>query len=89
MGSETRADRIKYALESLLGDITVQVTDDSLAHAGHVGSSPSGETHFKLVVASKRFKDLSLVEQHRLVYSALEKELKSGLHAIEIQTKVE
>jgi stress-induced morphogen len=44
--------------------------------------------HFHVTVASPRFEGLSLVEQHRLVYEALEEPLADGtIHELRITTK--
>ena len=43
--------------------------------------------HFKAIVTSSSFNGKSLVEQHRMVYSALEEELKRKLHSLSIETK--
>ncbi len=45
--------------------------------------------HFVLTVTSEKFRGMALVEQHRLVYSALASLLESGeVHALKIKTKV-
>jgi stress-induced morphogen len=47
-----------------------------------------GGDHFQVTVASPRFAGLSLVEQHQLVYSALERPLADGtIHELRISTK--
>jgi stress-induced morphogen len=44
--------------------------------------------HFQVVLADARFNDLSLVDQHRLVYAALDAPLKDGtIHELRIKTK--
>ena len=44
--------------------------------------------HFHVTVASPRFDGLSLVEQHRLVYDALEEPLRDGtIHELRITTR--
>ena len=44
--------------------------------------------HFQVTVASPRFRGLSLVEQHRLVYDALARPLADGtIHELRIRTK--
>jgi stress-induced morphogen len=51
---------------------------------------PAGsETHFKVLVVSSRFSDVSLVKRHRMVNEALKSELDSGLHALSIVAKTE
>ena len=47
-----------------------------------------GGDHFQVTVASGRFDGLSLVEQHKLVYAALEEQLADGsIHELRIKTK--
>jgi stress-induced morphogen len=47
-----------------------------------------GGDHFQVTVASGRFDGLSLVDQHKLVYSALEEPLADGtIHELRIKTK--
>jgi stress-induced morphogen len=47
-----------------------------------------GGDHFQVMVASRRFDGLSLVEQHRLVYDALASPLADGtIHELRIKTK--
>jgi stress-induced morphogen len=47
-----------------------------------------GGDHFQVNVTSARFQGLSLVEQHRLVYAALEEPLADGtIHELRIKTR--
>ena len=49
-----------------------------------------GGDHFQVTVASPRFNGLSLVEQHRLVYAALEGPMADGtIHELRITTRGE
>ena len=44
--------------------------------------------HFQVIVTSSRFDGLPLVEQHRLVYDALEAPLADGtIHELRIKTR--
>jgi stress-induced morphogen len=44
--------------------------------------------HFQVTVASRRFEGLSLVDQHKLVYAALEGPLADGtIHELRIKTR--
>jgi BolA protein len=88
MESETRLTRIQKILAAALSPTELVVIDNSQAHAGHIGSSPSGETHYKVKVSSDKFQGLGLVEQHRMIYSLLASELKNGLHALEIEASI-
>ena len=43
----------------------------------------------KLLVISKSFEDISLIEQHKMVLLPLKKQFESGdLHALSIETRV-
>ena len=45
--------------------------------------------NFKLLVISKSFEDISLIEQHKMVLLPLKKQFQSGeLHALSIETRV-
>jgi len=47
-----------------------------------------GGDHFQITVASGRFDGLSLVDQHKLVYAALEEPLADGtIHELRIKTR--
>jgi stress-induced morphogen len=44
--------------------------------------------HFQVTVATERFRGLSLVEQHKLVYDALARPLRDGtIHELRIKTR--
>jgi stress-induced morphogen len=47
-----------------------------------------GGDHFQVTVASPRFNDLALLDQHRLVNEALAEPLRDGtIHELRIKTK--
>lgn len=84
----SRGQRISEILKRELKPIELEVKDVSYQHAGHAGVRGSnGETHFNLKVVSKEFEGKSMVKRHRLIYSLLEEELQSGLHALSIEAK--
>lgn len=84
----SRGYRIKEKLEKELRAIAVDVEDISYQHAGHSGVKGSdGETHFNVEVISEEFEGKSLVKRHRMIYSLLQDELQSGLHALSIVAK--
>lgn len=54
----------------------------------HMHSVPeNSETHFRVVIVSSHFDDLSLIQRHRKVNECLANELKSGVHALAIVAK--
>lgn len=56
------------------------VEDES--HQHHVPQN--AETHFKVVLVSEHFKNLSRIERHRQINNLLATELSSGLHALSL-----
>nr|XP_043620606.1 sufE-like protein 1, chloroplastic/mitochondrial [Erigeron canadensis] len=84
----SRGQRILNVLTRELESVELEVKDVSYQHAGHAGVRGSdGETHFNLKVVSKEFEGKSMVKRHRLIYSLLDDELQSGLHALSIEAK--
>ena len=42
--------------------------------------------HFSIVVISDKFKNMSLVDRHRMIYSIFKDEISKEIHAMQIQT---
>jgi BolA protein len=77
---------LEAALRERLSPSTLEVIDESAAHAGHAGANAEGRgTHFRVRIASPSFAGKSRVAQHRLVYDALQVFIAGGLHAIAIE----
>ena len=66
----SRRARIEALLQQALNPETLQVADDSAAHAGHGGFDAEG-SHFRVRIVSARFTGASRLARHRLVYDAL------------------
>ncbi|TNF58332.1 MAG: BolA family transcriptional regulator [Burkholderiales bacterium] len=82
------AGKIETVLRNALSPTTLEVIDESAAHAGHAGSNGLGYgTHFRVRIASPRFAGLNRVAQHRLVYDALRDFTAAGLHALAIEVR--
>lgn len=79
---QTRADRIRQALEARFAPTRLDVVDDSHRHAGHSGARPEGETHYGIVLVSAAFQGMSRVDRQRAVNDTLRAEFDTGLHAL-------
>ena len=78
---------IEQRLAELLRPTSLQVLDESAAHAGHAGADGSGfGTHFRVRIASPLFDGKPRVARHRIVYDALQEFIDRGLHALAIET---
>ncbi|XP_015674250.2 bolA-like protein 1 [Protobothrops mucrosquamatus] len=74
---------IRAKLQAALEPLHLEVINDSHLHAVPRGA----ETHFRVVVASRRFEGLSLIHRHRLVNDLLQEELAGPVHSLSIQAK--
>lgn len=84
------AATIHKKLTEALKPATLKVTNESHKHAGHSGNpsgAPDAETHFDVQVVSDAFMGKRLVQRHKMVYSILDHELKTGVHALALKTK--
>jgi BolA protein len=86
MKTMTVADQIHARLTERLQPTALKVIDESADHAGHAGTSASGQgSHMRVCIASPMFTNLSRVQRHRLVYDALQDFIDQGLHALAIE----
>lgn len=79
-------EAIRQALIAGLAPTSLEVFDDSAAHAGHAGARAGG--HYRVLIASSRFAGLSPIARHRLVYSALAGLMGQGIHALSIDARL-
>ena len=64
----------------ILSPSYIEIHNESKMHS----KNPSGETHFKIVVVSDAFKNLSLLNRHRLINNAMNEIFSMGLHSLSI-----
>ena len=82
--NKERVVLIEERLRSALDPEQLEIIDDSAAHAGHAGAR-SGGGHFNVRVVSKTFVGQSLLQRHRLVYTALHDLMSKEIHALSIK----
>ncbi|TCZ51433.1 BolA family protein [Roseicella aquatilis] len=82
---QSRAERIRQALEAALPSARVEVQDDSDRHIGHAGARPEGETHYSVLVVSPAFAGQSRIARSRAAHAALEAEFGAGMHALSLR----
>ncbi len=76
---------VEQALRAALAPVSIDVQDDSAAHAGHAGAREG--RHFSVTIVSARFIGMSRVARHRLVYDAVASLMARGIHALAIVAK--
>lgn len=82
MMKQSMAERVESKLRTALTPTHLEVINESHQHS----SGPGAESHFKVIVVSPLFEGKNLIEQQRLVYSALAEELKAAIHALTLKT---
>lgn len=78
--------KISAKLVQAFRPAALEVIDESHHHAGHSGSRPDGESHFRVKIVAEAFRGKSRVDQHRMVNAALSEELRERVHALAIQS---
>ena len=80
------ANRMRDLLQARFRPVRLEIVDESHRHAGHAGARPEGETHFRVVITSMVFENLSRVQRQRLVYDCLGDLLSGPIHALSLRT---
>ena len=88
MHEDSRKKRIERILKKHFSPKILFVRDDSKEHEGHAQiSQNSNETHFFIKMVLNDDNTMTKVNLHRKVYSLLDNEFSSGLHALELDLK--
>lgn len=69
---------ISAKLTTELNPSHLEVINESPQHNVAQGS----ESHFKLIVVSQAFSELSLIKRHQIIYKILAEELANHIHAL-------
>jgi BolA protein len=75
--------RIRESLAALAPE-SLEILDESSAHAGHEGARGGGG-HYRLVIVSRRFAGQPAQARHRMVYDALGTLMRKEIHALAIK----
>ena len=85
-GAAPVADQIRTRLAALLPE-TLELIDESAAHAGHAGARPGGQTHWRLRIVSPAFAGRTTLARHRMVYAALGELMQHPIHALALRAE--
>lgn len=77
-------DLIKTLLTNALAPESLELADNSHAHAGHAGAQGGGG-HYHVRIVSSAFDGKSMVQRHQLIYNALGDLMKHEIHALGIE----
>tara|TARA_Y100000994_G_C15347816_1_gene299251 strand:- start:94 stop:402 length:309 start_codon:yes stop_codon:yes gene_type:complete len=75
-------------IENTIKDLLIDSFDPSILsiiNESYMHNVPEGsESHFKVVIVSKYFKDIENIKRHKEIYNAL-KNIMESIHALSIQ----
>ena len=80
-------NKITEKLTQALTPAHLEVIDESHLHAGHSGTRPEGETHFRFRIVASAFAGLSRLQRQRKVMELLSEELQGPVHALAMRLK--
>ena len=73
---------LRSALQ-ILSPTHLDILDESLKHAGHASAREGG--HYAITIVSVRFRGLSRISRHRLIYATLGDLMRIQVHALAIK----
>ena len=76
---------IQERLEKAFQPTELIIIDESHKHIGHVGAQ-NGAGHFAVTIITEQFKDLPLIQRHRLIFEELKDLIPHKIHALRIKT---
>ena len=86
--SDTIEARIIKKLHAAFSPTELEVINESHLHAGHQEAfDGSGETHFRVRLASEKFDGMTRLARHRAVNEILADELADGVHALAVEPR--
>jgi len=83
----TIEEEIRERIQGRFAPEYLEVINESAKHAGHSGDDGSGESHFKLIVASKIFENTSRIERHKMVFDVLSDLVSDRIHALTLDLR--
>lgn len=83
MNPNVRVKEMEKRLQEKFTPETLGVEDESYLHKGHEGAK-DGRGHYRVLIIAEAFKDKSLLDRHRMIYSALDEMMRLDIHALAI-----
>tara|TARA_B100000029_G_C16900316_1_gene713797 strand:- start:5 stop:259 length:255 start_codon:yes stop_codon:yes gene_type:complete len=76
--------KIRETIIKELNPENISLIDNSYLHTKHKSFDPE-KFHLKLKIKSEKLKKMKKIEAHKKIFSILKNEMKSKIHALEIQ----
>ncbi len=79
-------EQIKKKIDTEINPESIILIDNSSLHSKHKSFDPN-KFHLKLIIKSKKLKNMSKIDAHKIIFSVLKDEMDSKIHALEIEIK--
>ena len=80
----TFLEKIKEKIDGELHPEQISLIDNSYLHAKHK-SFDSNRFHLKLIIKSKKLKNMDKIAAHKEIFEILKNEMEDKIHALEIE----
>ena len=77
-------EKIKEKINNKLSPEQILLINNSHLHTKHK-SFDADKFHLKLIIKSKKLRNMKKIEAHRAIFSILGEEMKQKIHALEIE----
>ena len=77
-------DQIKEKINKKINPESIVLIDNSSLHSKHKSFDPK-KLHLKIVINSKKLKNMEKIAAHKEIFSILKAEMKETIHALEIE----
>lgn len=77
-------DRIREILMVAFEPTRLDVVNESELHAGHRSSPGTGQSHFRVLIVSEKFRGTNRVARHRMINAALGPIVGKEVHALAV-----
>ena len=77
-------DEIKEKINEKINPENIILVDNSYLHTKHK-SFDSNKFHLKLIIKSKKLKNMDKIVAHKEIFAILKNEMKDKIHALEIE----
>ncbi len=81
------ANEIEARLQTALEPDWLEVIDESEGHRGHAGYQDGGESHWRVIISTRRFDGMTRIARHRAVHDAVGADIIERIHALAIDIR--
>ena len=77
-------DKVKEKINKAINPENIILIDNSNIHVKHKSFDPN-KFHLKIIIKSKKLKNMNTIAAHKEIYSILRNEMINQIHALEIE----